>query len=78
MSGQPHTPSSLLRGRESPVPLCRRHGGPHSRSGRFGEGKISSTRQDVNPALSSPWTSSCVRFSVYSEHHVPYSKKLVE
>ena len=78
MSGQPHTPNSLRRGTEPPVPSCRRQNGPHSRYGHFGEGKISCTRQDVNPALSSPGTSSCVRFSVYSEHHVPNSKKLID
>jgi hypothetical protein len=34
MSGQLHVPAALLSGKQPPVPLARRLGGPQSRSGR--------------------------------------------
>jgi hypothetical protein len=68
-------PYSLLPCKKPLVPSFRRQVGPHSRSGHFGEGKISFPRQDVNlPPPSSAWTIPCVGFSVYAELHVANSE----
>jgi hypothetical protein len=40
VSDQLHAPAALPPGKEPPVPLDRRLGGPQSRSGRHGEEKI--------------------------------------
>jgi hypothetical protein len=42
ISGQPHTPAALLLGKEPPLPIDRRLGGPQSRSGRGGKEKQNS------------------------------------
>jgi hypothetical protein len=39
VSGQLHAPAALVPGKEPPVPLDRRQGGPQSRSGRCAEQK---------------------------------------
>jgi hypothetical protein len=40
MSGQLHAPAALPPGKSPRYPFYRRLGGPHSRSGQYGEVKI--------------------------------------
>jgi hypothetical protein len=49
MSGRLHVPAALPPGKQPPLPLHRRLGGPQSRSGHGGEEKIPNPRRESEP-----------------------------
>jgi hypothetical protein len=70
VSGQLHAPAALPPGKEPPVPIGRKMGGPQCRSERRGENTLSYLGSNSNPSLVQPVANHYTDYAIPVTHLV--------